>query len=246
MRKVIIVQARMGSTRLPGKVLREVLGKPLLEYQLERLARVRLSDLVVVATTDLEQDEPIVTLCRRLGVPFFRGPEEDVLARYYLAAREFGAEIVARITADCPIIDPAVVDQVFRFYLDHAGEYDYVSNVRRRTYPRGMDTEVFSFRALEESHREARREAEREHVTIFIKEHPERYRLGGVEYHQDYSRYRWTVDTEEDFQLIAKIITALHPENPRFTLEDCLQLLAEYPEWEKINAHIKQKPVQNR
>jgi len=246
MKKVIIVQARMGSTRLPGKVLREVLGKPLLEYQLERLARVRSSDMVVVATTDKEQDKPIVDLCRRLGVLFFRGPEEDVLARYYLAAREFGAEIVARITADCPIIDPAVVDQVFRFYLDHAGEYDYVSNARRRTYPRGMDTEVFSFHALEEAYREARREAEREHVTIFIYEHPERYSLGGVEYHQDYSRYRWTVDTEEDFQLIEKIITALYPKNPEFTLEDCLQLLAKYPEWEKINAHIKQKPVQNR
>ncbi|MBA2132303.1 cytidylyltransferase domain-containing protein [Capillibacterium thermochitinicola] len=246
MKKVIIVQARMGSTRLPGKVLREVLGKPLLEYQLERLARVRSSDMVVVATTDKEQDKPIVDLCRRLGVLFFRGPEEDVLARYYLAAREFGAEIVARITADCPIIDPAVVDQVFRFYLDHAGEYDYVSNARRRTYPRGMDTEVFSFHALEEAYREARREAEREHVTIFIYEHPERYRLGGVEYHQDYSRYRWTVDTEEDFQLIEKIITALYPKNPEFTLEDCLQLLAKYPEWEEINAHIKQKPVQNR
>ena|SRR5690554_1274855 len=246
MKTTIIVQARMGSTRLPGKILREVLGKPLLEYQLERLARVRTADMVVVATTGKEQDEPVVELCRRLGIRFFRGPEEDVLARYYLAAREYRAQTVARITADCPLIDPAVVDRVFRFYLNHKGKFDYVSNVRRRTYPRGMDTEVFSFRALEESYRETRREAEREHVTIFIKEHPERYRLGGVEYEKNFSRHRWTVDTMEDFQLIERIITALYPENPEFTLEDCLRLLARYPEWEKINAHIKQKPVQNR
>ncbi|HHW12626.1 MAG TPA: NTP transferase domain-containing protein, partial [Firmicutes bacterium] len=120
----IIVQARMGSTRLPGKIMKKVLGKPLLEYQLERLLRVKLADKVIIATTDNGEEQPIIDLCQRLGVPYFRGPEQDVLARYYGAATQYGADVVVRITSDCPLIDPAVVDKVIGFYLAHQAEYD--------------------------------------------------------------------------------------------------------------------------
>ncbi|NLM36623.1 MAG: NTP transferase domain-containing protein [Firmicutes bacterium] len=244
MKTAIIVQARMGSTRLPGKIMKKVLGKTLLEYQLERLRRVKQADQVIIATTNHGEEQPIVDLCQRLGVPYFCGSEEDVLARYYGAATQYGADVVVRITSDCPLIDPAVVDKVIGFYLSHQEEYDYVSNTfAKRTYPRGMDTEVFSYRALKEAFEEATDQAEREHVTIFIKRHPERYKIKTLTYEQDYSHHRWTVDTPEDFALIEKILTALYPVNPQFTLEDCLALLAEHPEWAKINAHIKQKTV---
>jgi len=230
----------MGSTRLPGKIMKKVLDKPLLEYQLERLLRVKLADKVIIATTDNGEEQPIVDLCHRLGVPYFRGSEQDVLARYYGAATEYCADVVVRITSDCPLIDPAVVDKVIGFYLAHKEEYDYAANI---LYPRGMDTEVFSYNALKESHKEAVDDAEREHVTIFIKRRPERYKIKTLPYEKDCSQYRWTVDTPEDFMLIEKIISTIYPVNPHFTLEDCLKLIAENPEWIKINAHIKQKMV---
>jgi len=241
---VIIVQARMASTRLPGKIMKKVLDKTLLEYQLERLFRVKQADQVVIATTDHGEEQPIVSLCEKLGVPYFRGSEQDVLARYHGAATEYGAGVVVRITSDCPLIDPAVVDMVISFYLAHKEEYDYVSNTfPELTYPRGMDTEVFSYKALKEAYEQAQDQAEREHVTIFIKRRPKRYRIKNLPYDKDYSHYRWTVDTPEDFALIEKMITALYPANPYFSLEDCLLLMEEHPEWAKINAGIQQKLV---
>jgi spore coat polysaccharide biosynthesis protein SpsF len=224
--------------------MKKVLDKTLLEYQLERLLRVKHADQVLIATTDHGEERPIVELCHKLGVPFFRGPEHDVLARYYGAATAYEANVVVRITSDCPLIDPAVVDKVISFYLAHQGEYDYVSNTfPELTYPRGMDVEVFSFLALKEAYAEAVDQAEREHVTIFIKRRQEKYRIKNLPYKQDYSHYRWTVDTPEDFELINKMISALYPTNPNFTLEDCLNLLAQHPEWTKINEQIKQKLV---
>jgi spore coat polysaccharide biosynthesis protein SpsF len=195
----IIVQARMASTRLPGKILKTVIGKTLLEYQLERLQRVKLADRIMIATTVKEQEQPIVDLCQKIGVAYFRGSEEDVLARYYGAAQECRADVVVRITSDCPIIDPAVIDRVIGFHLDHQREFDYVTNTLEPelTYPRGMDTEVFSFQALQEAYLEATDQPEREHVTVFIKRRPQRYRLANVPYHQDFSRYRWTVDRKD-------------------------------------------------
>lgn len=244
MATAIIVQARMASTRLPGKIMKEVLGKTLLEYQLERLLRVKQADQVIVATTDHGEEQPIVDLCQRLGVPSFRGSEQDVLARYYGAATKYGADVVVRISSDCPLIDPAVVDKVISFYLAHKEDYDYVSNTfPELTYPRGMDTEVMSYEALKEAYEQATDQAEREHVTIFIKRRPERYRIKNLPYDKDYSHYRWTVDTPEDFALIEKMITALYPVNPHFTLEECLTLIADHPEWVKINDRIKQKLV---
>lgn len=241
MNKTIIVQARMTSTRLPGKVLKTVLGKSLLEYQVERLQRVKLADQIVIATTTNNTDHPIVGLCDRLAVPYFCGPEEDVLARYYKAAQAYGADIVIRITSDCPLIDPEVIDEVIKYYINHLNQYDYVSNSLKRTYPRGMDTEVFSFKVLEEAFQESTEQPDREHVTPFIYRHPERYRLANVAYFENQSNHRWTVDTPEDFELIKRIIEAVYPANKLFTLRDMLDLLAHNPDWVKINNHIEQK-----
>ncbi len=241
MKTVLINQARMTSTRLPGKVLKEVLGKPLLEYQIERIRRIREIDDFVIATTTLPSDDPIVSLCKKLKVKYFRGSETDVLSRYAQVAEREQADSVVRVTSDCPLLDPEIVDDVLRFFKIHFPKYAYVSNVDPRTFPRGMDTEVFTAQALQESFREAIDPYEKEHVTLFIHRHPERYLRAGVTDTQNHSQHRWTVDTPEDFQLIEKILEALYPKNPFFTLKDLLALLQEHPEWQQINAHVEQK-----
>jgi spore coat polysaccharide biosynthesis protein SpsF len=240
---VIIVQARMTSTRLPGKVMKEVMGKPLLEYQIERLRQVRLADELVIATTTNDTDQPIVELCERLGVAYYRGSEEDVLSRYYEAAIQFGADIVVRVTSDCPLIDPGVVDEVIGLYIYNRDKYGYVSNTLERTYPRGLDTEVFSMAALEKAHKGAREQSEREHVTLYIYRRPEQFRLANSSSAVDYSQHRWTVDTPEDFELIKLILQELYPVNNRFAWLDVLNILNEHPEWVEINATVKQKEV---
>lgn len=228
----------MSSTRLPGKVLKKILGKPLLQYQIERLKRVQNADQRVIATTENEVDEPIIGLCQRLAIAYSRGSEKDVLERYYRTAKQYAADVVVRVTSDCPLIDPQVIDESIQFYLNHRDEYDYVSNFLKRTYPRGMENEVFSFQALNDAFSEAKTPFEREHVTPFIHQHPERFRLGGVTYGEDRSRHRWTVDTAEDFELIKRMLEALVPSKPAFTLKDCLGLISRHPEWNEINAHI--------
>lgn len=243
MKTVIIVQARMGSTRLPGKVLREVDGKPLLAYELERLQRVRLADEIVVATTTGDADLQVVALCEQLGVAVTRGPEDDVLARYHAAALAHGADVVVRITADCPVIDPEVVDQTIAMYRDAGEAYDYVSNALEDSFPRGLDAEVFSMRALDEAFHQARAQDEREHVTPFIYRQPERYKLGNLRCEAMLAQHRWTVDTPEDFELVSRIIGALYPSNPAFGLADVIALLERHPQWSGINAHVVQKTV---
>lgn len=242
MKTVIIVQARMGSTRLPGKVLKELLGRPLLSYLFERLKRTNLADLIIVATTTNSVDDPIVALCKDESIPVFRGSEDDVLDRYLNAAKEFEADTIVRITADCPLIDPAVIDEcIHEFQTQQA---DYLSNtLKSRTFPRGMDVEVFSRQALITAAQNAKDPAEREHVTLHLYRHPDSFRLGEVHHKEDLSDYRLTVDTEEDFQLIEQIFSTLYPENPTFTLSDLISCMEKNPDWIKINAHIKQKKV---
>lgn len=241
MTTAIIVQTRMTSNRLPGKVLKPVLEKPLLEYQIERLRRVKLADKIVIATTTNATDDPIVELCNAIGVTHFRGSEQDVLSRYYGAAQAIQADVVVRVTSDCPLIDPQIIDQVIQLYLDGDGNVDYASNSLQRSFPRGMDTEVFSFVALEQAHREATEPPQREHVTPFLYQHPERYRIVQLTSPQDLSRHRWTVDTPEDFKLICCMLEALYPQVPDFTLQDCLNLIDCHPDWPTINAHVEQK-----
>jgi spore coat polysaccharide biosynthesis protein SpsF len=241
---VIVIQARMQSTRLPGKVLKKVLDKPLLFYLIERLRSVANADRIVVATTQSKADDAIASYCKRNDIIFYRGDEKDVLGRYCEAAKKNHADIVVRITADCPLIDPAVVDKVIKFFLDH--NFDYVGNTLSLTFPRGMDTEVFSMKTLEEADLAAKLESEREHVTLYIYRHPERFKLANVSYVQDKSDYRLTVDTKEDFDLIKKIIEKLYTQNPDFTLEDILNLLEKNPKLSNINCHVAQKQIKEK
>lgn len=213
----------------------------MLELQLERLDRCKLARQVVVATSDHAGDAPVVALCAGLGIPVFRGSESDVLARYYGAAVHFKADPVIRITADCPLIDPAVTDLVIARFLEGAGGVDYVSNCLERRFPRGLDTEAFSFAALERAFKEAKPGPEREHVTPYLYGEPGRFRLAGVKHGTDESGYRWTVDTPEDFEFVQRVYEALYPKQPEFAWLDVLKLLQQKPELVRINAHVRQK-----
>lgn len=238
---VALIQARMGSTRLPGKVMKPITGRPMLDIQLERLKTSRLIHSIVVATTDQPQDEIIVDYCRDHQIRCTQGDEANVLKRFYEAAQIAKADIVIRLTADCPIIDPAIVDETIKYYLDHSSEYDYVSNVHPRTYPRGMDVEVFSFSALEKAYKEAKSVHELEHVTPYIIKHSN---CGNVAQVKEQSSYRLTVDTPEDFEVVQRIFIGLYPYNPTFGLKDIMTYMDEHPDIAKINADIEQKPIE--
>ena len=239
MTTLVIVQARMTSTRLPGKVLLPLAGVPMLTRLIERLYRVQGADGIVIATTTNATDNPIAALCDTQNVLCYRGSEYDVLARYADAAHLYGADVVVRITSDCPLIDPALIDQVIATYAK--ARCDYVSNMLPPTWPYGMAVEVFSAAALRQSHAEATQAAEREHVTPFIYWHPERYRLRNVESPVDLNHHRWTVDTPEDFQLVRQLFETLYPVKPEFSLVDVLTLLGAHPDWVALNQHVVQK-----
>ena len=211
MRRVIIVQARMTSTRLPGKVLMDVSGQPMLAQQLHRLKECILVDDVVVATTTNAIDDPVVELARREQVGCFRGSEQDVLARFVGAAREANADVVIRVTADCPLIDPQITDRVIGELTNHAMECDYASNVLHRTYPRGLDVEAFFWDTLLRIDRLARSNAAREHVTIVPRsEHPELFLCRSVEDDHNNADLRWTVDTVGDYEFVRELYAALN------------------------------------
>jgi spore coat polysaccharide biosynthesis protein SpsF len=234
----IIIQARMTSTRLPGKVLKEVLGKALLHYQIERLRSIPNAQ-IVIATTVNATDDPVVALALRLDLRFYRGSEDDVLSRYYGAAKEAGAENVVRMTADCPLIDPGVSAAVIA--LRGESGCDYASNILKRSFPRGLDTEAMTFTALEKAHHEATSAWDREHVTPYIYNNGNKFSILHHVNPTDESHHRWTVDTPEDFELVERIISALYPEKPDFTWLDVLELLKMHPDWVHINAHVEQK-----
>lgn len=211
MRRVIVVQARMTSTRLPGKVLMDVAGQPMLAQQLRRLKQCSLVDDMVVATTTHATDDPVAELAHREQVGCFRGSEQDVLARYLGAAREASADVVIRVTADCPLIDPQVTDRVIAELIDHATECDYASNILRRTYPRGLDVEAFFWDTLLRIDRLAQSVAAREHVTIVPRsEHPELFLCRSVEDNQNNADLRWTVDTVADLEFVRQLYAALN------------------------------------
>ncbi|GKV64858.1 MULTISPECIES: glycosyltransferase family protein [unclassified Sporosarcina] len=242
MKIVAIIQARMTSTRLPGKVLKKVLGKTLLEFQLERVARSKYINEIVVATTINNTDDTIVDLCTQLKVPIYRGSEEDVLSRYYEAAIQSEANIVVRLTSDCPLIDPGIVDQVIELYLSNPSK-DYASNTLIRTYPLGMDTEVFNFHVLEEAFNKATLQRDREHVTSYIYRENKEFQLINLSLNRNISFNRWTVDTKEDYLLIKEILERIYPENPYFSMDDIINLINKYPELSEINKGIRQKKI---
>lgn len=213
----------MGSTRLPGKVLKKIGGRTLLEILVERVKRATLVDKIVIATSDSAEDKKIADLAGKLGLDSYRGSEKDVLDRYYQAAKKFKADIIVRITGDCPLMDPKILDQVVEFYKENSDKFDYASNVRPPTFPDGMDVEIFSFAALEKAWQNAKLPSEREHVTAYIANHPEIFKIGNIVYKYNASSVRLTVDSEEDFEVVKKIIENF-PNKEDFDLEDILDL----------------------
>lgn len=239
---VAIVQARIGSTRLPEKVLKNIAGKPMLAHVIERLKKSKLIHEIVIATAK-DKNMSIPELAQKCGVRFFLGSEEDVLDRYYKAAVKFKADIIVRITSDCPLIDPLVVDQVIKRYRGSKGKIDYMSNTLKQSYPRGLDTEVFSFKVLEKTWKEAGKPYQREHVTPYIHEHPEIFHVANVENNVDLSSMRWTVDEEEDLKFIREIYKKLYKRGKIFLMNDVLSLLKREPSLMEINKSIKQKDL---
>jgi len=231
-----IIQARMGATRLPGKVLFDLERKTVLERIIERVQSSRSIKEVIVATTINSEDLKIVKLCADIGVRVFCGCENDVLDRYFQAARLLNTEHVVRITADCPMIDPVVIDEVICVYLEN--KVDYASNILNETYPDGEDVEVFTFAALEKAWNNAILCSEREHVTPFIKKNKDMFTHTSLEYKVNLSSKRWTLDNPEDYEFIKTIYKHLYHKNNRFGMNEILEFLDKNPEVEKINSHI--------
>ncbi|MBI3855481.1 MAG: glycosyltransferase family protein [Planctomycetes bacterium] len=242
MKRVVIIQARMTSTRLPGKVLADLAGRPLLAQQIARLRASRETDDIVIATTVNASDDPLQDLARKEGVRWFRGDEQDVLSRYAGAAREARADLVVRITSDCPLVDAAEMDRVIRDLREHATEADYAANTLERSYPRGLDTEAFFRDTLERVDRLGRSREAREHVTWLIhRERPELFVRRSVRDAEDNSDLRWTVDTPEDLEVVRKIFAALNLGTRAATYREVLAYVRAHPELSAGNAHIAQK-----
>jgi spore coat polysaccharide biosynthesis protein SpsF len=240
MKTTAIVQARVGSSRLPGKVLMDLGGETVLARVVGRLRHATLLDDIMVATTRSAVDDAIVSECQRLAVSCFRGSEEDVLDRYYQAAQVCRADVLVRITSDCPLIDPGLVDETISVFYDQ--QADYASNTITHTYPRGLDTEVFSRAPLGRAWVEARKSYEREHVTPYFYEHPELFRIASTRGRTDNSQFRWTLDTPEDLQLIRTIYSRFGNKDDFGWLE-AIALMENEPELAELNSHILQKSM---
>jgi spore coat polysaccharide biosynthesis protein SpsF len=233
LRTIAIIQARTGSTRLPGKVLKDLAGEPMLARVVERTRRARSSHEVVVATSDLPADDAIAQLCVDRGWACFRGSEADVLGRYYQAALEFQADIIVRITSDCPITDPQLIDRHVERLLQRWAEVDLVTNMLQQSFPLGLAVEALPFDALVRMNRMSLARELREHVTTLAYVEPEWFQIDNILHTSDLSSLRWTVDTAEDLELVRRIFEFFG--NDRFTWEEALSVVQEHPDWAQIN-----------
>jgi len=236
MKVTAIIQARLGSTRLPGKVLIEILDRPIIEHVVTRVQKAKNIERIILATTSRAEDGRLEELANGLGIQAYRGSEEDVLDRYYQAAKKFNVKHIARISADCPLIDPKVIDDVIRRYFEL--KVDYCSNTLNDTFPDGEDVEVFSLDALTNAWKNAHLSSEREHVTPYIKKNSSIFKLESFRYKIDLSAKRWTLDRKEDLELIKGIFEALYPVNPNFGMDDILKFLQDNPHLESANKDI--------
>jgi spore coat polysaccharide biosynthesis protein SpsF len=243
MNNVAIIEARMKSSRLPGKVLKPIVGKPMLELLVERLKQSRYLDGVVIATTGSASDDPIEALAKRLKVGCFRGSEEDVLDRVLSTAKEYKGDIIVEITGDCPLIEAAKIDQMLISY--QYMDYDFMANRLDGSYPPGLGLRIFRRQTLERVEGLTKDPIDREHVTLYVWEHPESFSIYHFQNNLNpkYWDLRLTVDNEEDFFLIEKIFEELYPKDPGFGLYNIIDLFERYPKLMKINQHIKDKPI---
>jgi len=231
---VAIIQGRMGSSRLPGKVMAEIAGKPMLFHVVNRVRRAKKIHQVAVATSTHASDDPIAVFCDGNGISCFRGSEEDVLDRFYRAAKHFQADVIVRLSSDCPLHDPEVIDRVVEALLE--GDADFVSGGMKTTYPDGLDAAAFPMAVLDQTWREAKLTSDREHVTTYIHKHPEIFRLKTVRCNEDLSHHRWTVDEPQDLEFVRTVYS--HLGDVPFGMRDILDLLTRHPELNKINTGI--------
>lgn len=234
MNTVAFIQARMGSTRLPGKTMMDLVGKPVLARVVERVRACPLVDEVVVVTTLNANDLPIVAWCAASNVRVFCGSENDVLDRFYQAAKIIKPKTMLRITADCPLMDPDTITTVIKKY--NSESFDYVNNVEHETWPDGQDVEVFSFNSLEKAWNNAKLDSEREHVTIYIRKHPDIFKIAIVDHTPSLGSFRWTLDQQEDFAFITEIYKSMG--DHIFGMNEVLDLLAKKPEMNAVNGGI--------
>jgi spore coat polysaccharide biosynthesis protein SpsF len=235
---VIVVQARMSSSRLPGKVMLPLLGESLLYRMIERLKMIRHQAQIVIATSGEKEDDIIEQESLKIGVPCFRGSLNNLLDRHYQAAKLYNADIVLKIPSDCPLIDPQIIDQVLNFYFEGNGQYDYVSNLHPATFPDGNDVEIMTMACIQKTWKEASRTLELEHTTPYIWENPEKFKIGNVSCNtgKDYSMsHRFTIDYIADYEFIKTVFEELYPAKPNFSCEDILELLEKRPDIYQIN-----------
>lgn len=228
MKTLAIIQARMGNTRLPGKALLDLAGKSVMQRVYERTKQARGIDKVIVAITVEQQDNILAEFCHSINIPVYRGSEEDVLDRYYQAAKFYNAENIVRITGDCPLIDPCEIEKVvcvFEIY-----DLDYLSNSQPRRYPLGLNVSIGSFWAFERSWYEAKSKSDREHVTQYIRNHPDRFRVGSIVYKQDFSFYNWSIDTPMDYKFLSQVYEKLEEKKLYGHFREVLMILAENPD----------------
>ena len=242
MKIAAIIQARMGSTRLPGKILKDISGKTMLERTLERVNRSETIDEIIVATTVEKRDDVIGQLMQNSGIAVFRGSEEDVLDRYYKAAQAYNVDVIVRICSDCPLIEPRIIDKVVRAFLDAVPPVDYAANYLEKTYPRGLEVEVVNIDILERIWHETKEPYQRAHVLQYILDNPEQFKLLSIKGDKDYSWMRWTVDTAKDLQFVREIYSRLG-DSGEFTWLDVIALLEKEPSIIEINKDVKQKAV---
>lgn len=234
MKVTAIIQARMTSTRLPCKVLMEVMGRPLLSYQIERLRFSKRIDNIIIATTTNKEDAPIVELAQKEGLNFYHGSEDDVLDRYYQTAKKYNVKHIMRLTADCPLIDPDICDSIAIAYFKSGVDYIRTGE----TFAEGLDCEIIGFEALTRAWLDAKLKADREHVTLYIRNHPELFKTTVKENEADDSRYRITVDDEEDFLVVKTILENLYKENDSyFTVREIKSYLDDHPEVYRLSSH---------
>jgi spore coat polysaccharide biosynthesis protein SpsF len=247
MKMLAIIQARLGSSRLPGKVLQPILGKPMLWHIVDRLSQTPSIEEIVVAVPSGPKDEPLRRFCKQEGIPLFEGSEHDVLDRYYQAAKLHGGDPILRITADCPLVDPLLIQELCELY--QSGKYDHVGvatgagaeNLRVGRFPDGLDGECFSFSALERAWTEATDPRDREHVTRYMWSNRQLFRCGDIKSKQPYPSLRLTVDTREDFLLVTKIYEALYSPAKPFLLDQVIDLLKQNPNLCEINRNLTEQ-----
>ena len=241
---VAVIQARLGSKRLPGKVLKKILGRTLIEWIYYRLSFCKEIGQIVLSTADTAENDKLAGHAKKIGLAYFRGSETDLVSRLYNTARKFSADAIVKITGDCPLVDPKLVDSLIRKYRKNR-EVDYVCNVFPPTYPDGMDIEIISFRALERLNKEIKDALHREWITTTIMENPDKYKVLNVRYKKNISYLRLTVDYPEDFRLVEIIFKKLHRERKAFTLQDILKLFKKKPSLISINEKWVDKTVIN-